>query len=80
MRGSQLGVLPCVPRPVQTDDFSAGKRLYWSKNSGAFMEGSEESCSNDHGPREAGPACAHSYFPTHVLLKLNKFNFSIFFD
>ena len=25
------------------DDFSAGKRLHWSENSGAFMEGSEES-------------------------------------
>ena len=24
-RGSQLGVLPRVPRPVQTDNFSAGK-------------------------------------------------------
>ena len=44
--GSQLGVLLRVPRPVQTDDFSAGKRLHWSENSGAFMEGSEESCSS----------------------------------
>ena len=35
-----LGVLPCVPRSVQTDDFSAGKRLHWSENSGAFMDGS----------------------------------------
>ena len=58
--GSQLGVLPRVPRPVQTDDFSAGKRLHWSENSGTFMEGSEESCSSGHGAREAGPARAHS--------------------
>ena len=55
--GSQLGVLPRVPRPVQTDDFSAGKRLHWSENSGTFMEGS---CSSGHGAREAGPARAHS--------------------
>ena len=48
--GSQLSVLPRVPRPVQTDDFSAGKRLHWSENSGA---GSEESCSSGHGPRPA---------------------------
>ena len=55
--GSQLSVLPRVPRPVQTDDFSAGKRLHWSENSGA---GSEESCSSGHGPREAGPARAYT--------------------
>ena len=59
---AQLGFSPRVPRPVQTDDFSAGKRLHWSENSGAFMEGSEESYSSgSHGPREARPAHAHSY-------------------
>ena len=53
----------CQLRPVHAeDDFSAGKRLHWSENSGAFMEGSEESCSSGHGPREAGPAHAHWYY------------------
>ena len=53
---------PRVQRPVQTDDFSVGKRLHWSENSGAFMEGSEESCSSGHGPREAGPVCMVLYY------------------
>ena len=36
-----------------------GKRLHWSENSGAFVEGSEESCSSGHGLREVRPARAH---------------------
>ena len=51
------GRFTACARPVH---FSAGKRLHWSENSGAFMEGSEESCSSGHGRREAGPARAHS--------------------
>ena len=31
-------------------DFSVGKQLHWSENSGAFMEGSEESCSSGQDP------------------------------
>ena len=38
----------------------SGQTTIYSENSCAFMEGSEESCSSGHGPREAGPARAHS--------------------
>ena len=52
---------------AKADDFSTGKRLHWSYNSGAFMECLEESCSSGHGRARHGMRVR---IPSSVLLFL----------